>query len=963
MIFVLLRGLLAAFALGFLPGWLLERAWFGRVTPVAGLEQLVMRVVVSVLLSGWFAFLLAELGVFHAVLLVALVGLCCGVCWVVGRRRRGEQILLRPMPRSDWLLALVGVVFAILVARPFEVIRGGLDAGVYTLTGYAIARTGGIVQDDALARDIGARAATDVDALHVLNQLFVGGNPERYLATKQRAQGFKLITDDIAQGRVVPQFFHLWPTWIAVGTAIGTPYTGLLATGVAALLGVLLVGLLGRRLAGAWVGVFAAACLALSTPQVWFGRMPTSEALAQALTFAGLWSFAHFAAAPAGQTGRWWGLLAGAAFGQLALTRIDGALVWGPVLAYLLYVALTRRWRNGHTWLAGTLGVLLFHSLLHTLFIARAYFFDTAYARLQDFALTTYASMPFVTEKIREVFANRTGTKIANPRNLVFELCALAVGLGLLWYLARRPRLLLAVETLVVRRQRSLLRVLVVALGLFAAYAYLIRPQILTANTIGQLGDPQTQLQLQGYVGAPIDVPTTLNPLQSSVRGLRQTIGLAVPEFKETSQYSNATTALSQANMVRFGWYLSPLGILLGLWGGLRWWRRGLNRCSWLLLILATVATFTYLRQLYGTSDQTYIYILRRYVPLVYPAWMLAMAYGLWGAQRTEHREQRTENSRRFVLCSLFSVLLLLFFAWTGRNVYQHVEYGNSFSQFAALAERIGPDDIVLVRTAHERDQADIPAAPLSYLYGRNALTFKGAEPTPYAAALADQVERWRAAGREVYLLLGASSGDWQLPGWGVVPVDDWTWRYREYEQPQDHKPSQAGPEQALTLRLYHVVPASEGERPTVITPNDTAYQVRGLYRAEETPAGRAAWTTANTILRLPGSAGGNQLLLDLGSGTRPQAIGPARVCLGVAPELATTDAPAWRELGCQAVSGPRSTVRWRLDPALASQPLLVHLNLTAAAWVPSQTTMDPGDPPSTDGRTLGVQFFGARRE
>ena len=36
--------------------------------------------------------------------------------------------------------------------------------------------------------------------------------------------------------------------------------------------------------------------------------------------------------------------LAGLAFGQVALTRIDFVLVVGPPLAYLFYVWLTRRW-------------------------------------------------------------------------------------------------------------------------------------------------------------------------------------------------------------------------------------------------------------------------------------------------------------------------------------------------------------------------------------------------------------------------------------------------------------------------------------------------------------------------------------------------------------------------------------------------------------------------------------------
>src|SRR5207253_6615292 len=82
---------------------------------------------------------------------------------------------------------------------------------------------------------------------------------------------------------------------------------------------------------------------------------------------------------------------------------------------------------------------------------------------------------------------------------------------------------------------------------------------------------------------------------------------------------------IAQANMVRLGWYLSPLGVVLGVLGFALWWWHGLTRGSWLFLAVSLISAIFFLRLAYGTTDLTYIYILRRYMPVVYPAWSLSM--------------------------------------------------------------------------------------------------------------------------------------------------------------------------------------------------------------------------------------------------------------------------------------------------------------------------------------------------
>ena len=432
---------------------------------------------------------------------------------------------------------IVLAVALLLVARPFEVVLGVRDAGVYANTGFAIARTGALVQHDALlaelaAETVSADPAVAEPAKQAISNFTIGQPRDRYIATRLRAAGFFVYEGELAQGRIIPQGLHLLPAWIGLLTAAGGPYLGLFAPGLLGVLGVWSVGMLGRRLAGPWVGLLAMAFIALNGAQVWFSRYSTAETVAQFLIWAGLYFFAKMSAdggrwtvdgvEPAQDGGRWtvdgaelarsaaegravvgrpqstvhrpssivYGLLAGIAIGQVALARLDFFLL-GPVLVYLLYCWVSRRWARPQTLLALGLGLMLAHAGLHIAFIARAYFFDTGHERLKDYALIAFLSLPFLTEPLREQFL---AASIGRPLRLALELCVLALGAGAVVALRLRADLLRSGEAWLVGRRAPLLNAAFAGLLLLSAYAYLVRPQILDAdmlfNTRGGWGDP-----------------------------------------------------------------------------------------------------------------------------------------------------------------------------------------------------------------------------------------------------------------------------------------------------------------------------------------------------------------------------------------------------------------------------------------------------------------------------------------
>ncbi len=961
-----LRTLLGIPILLYVPGYVADRVWLGRQIGPTGVERHVSRCVLSVLATGWVALLLAEIGWFSFWLLAALLAIASAagalrlrhqpraaagrpaapLGLVAGRpqavRQAGALRAVLHRLQFDHLLLGIVLLFAVLVARPFEVVRGGLDAGVYANTGIAIARTGAIVQYDPVIADIGRRAAAgDGLAGNIETNLLGTRNAERNLATRLRAAGFFINAGELAQGRVVPQFFHLWPTWIAVFVTMFGPTVGLVATGAAGALGVVLTGLIGRRLGGPMVGLLAALFLALMTPQVWFSRMSTSEALAQALTLAGLWAFMHFADAAEPRAQTWWGVLVGGAFGSLALTRIDFFLVVGPLVALLVYVAVTRRWHRGYTALALTLGALLLHAGLHTLFIARAYLIDTGIPTLQKYALTIYAVWPLLSPELRAYTIIRPRSRIGDWSRLVVEITLLATLIGAIVGVWHWPRPVLQLERVAQRQRAWLLGIVVLALAVLAFYAYLIRPGILNPDVLRHPLRPDNWLRLQGYVGAPIEVPFDLYP-------------------------DKPVVAVGLANMVRLGWYLSPLGVLLGIIGGLLlWWR--LDRRTWLLLLIATLYAVFWIMSLQGTSEQTYIYILRRYVPVVYPAFALGIAYTLAEIKGGRERMSRLRSARS-VASALLATSLVLFFVVTGRTAYAHVEYAGALAQVESISAQLDANDIMLVRGggpsyAEVRDTSDLVVAPLTYIYGRNAIPIKGSTPGKYTEAFADQITRWRAEGREVFLLLGASGGDVLFPGYAPRKIGTWTLRLNEFQQLRYQKPKLSYMNE-VPFTLYELLPADEVQPPTLLAYDDTAEQVSGFYRSEAVQPGgyRAAWTNGAAVLRLPSSAQGQPLTLEAAGGKRPTSIGQAQLCVDIAaeptpyPDAGVAELP-WQELHCQSLPEQPTHVSLPLPNVAPKGNVLIRLR--SPAWVPADVSM-AGEPGSADRRALGMRFIGA---
>ncbi len=1093
----------------YIPGFLLSLAWLGFAQPPDALESHFERILAGTLLNGWLALTLAELGIFSAWLHLLLLSVLCALGALIAAKRnalrwsfshtQNTEFTPRHTPytwlaqRSEVLLfGAVLVVFAVMVARPFEVVLGARDAGVYAATGFAIARTGGIVQHDTLIQQIAEDQQSPEPALQAAAEQaetnLLGPQPaSRYLATRLRFSGYLINDGDIERGLVTPQFFHLYPAWIGLLASLLGLRGGLLATSMFGLLGVWSVGMLGRRLAGRWVGLLGALFLALNGAQVWFSRYSTSEACAQFLSFAALYFFAVMQL-PVEQThgsnigqqkvffgGRqaFAGLLAGVAAGQLALTRVDFFPIVLPLIAYLLYQMLVRRWSKALWALGLGLGGTLVHAVLHILFISRAYFFDLIYARLQDqSALAMALAWPFLTPALREQFMLiARSAPLRVPYRLPAEI-ALLVALIIAFVLLRRDgRPQRWFERQVLRGRHWLLAALALAVLALGLYGYFIRPQILTGRALaalpGCIAQPASAecLVLQGYIGAPIAAAEhpnalayALSALPQRLRGrpaavqnataqadasvrespangaelsqvqagaslqllgkdshnrsflvndargllgwvLTSTLALDQPTIatlpiqrddivarvgnpREATSFSfanpgeSAKIGIAQANLVRVGWYLSPLGMLLALLGAALWWWRGLNRASWLFLLASLVSTFFFVRLSYGTSDLTYIYILRRYIPLAYPALSLCAAYlivsiaqwkstfvsaGATNAAQPPAAQTHTPASRfrarvKLVFAGALVLAQVAFFLLTNHQLYPHVEYAGALDQLAAIAGQFAPGDVLLFR-GEGRDTPDLVATPLKYAYGLDTFVVRSPDPGRYAAQLGDYVRRWQAHGRQVYVVLGAN-GSLQLPGLRAVRVGPAALRLPEFQQLRDQKPS-LPQEFSFDFMVYRLEPVA-AEPAALIAPDDFIAQLRGFYHPEQINGVTVAWTDGDAVLRIPWPQQAAALTLELAPGaTRPAALGPARACVSYQPaaDFAQPTTPFLHEQ-CFDLRPGMQRYQYALDlagkPAPPTGALL--LRIASPTWVPAEA-----DAAQHDQRRLGVEFGGVR--
>lgn len=777
----------------------------------------------SVAAAAWLGLLLAELGRFSLVRAALLLAAASGVAAFVGRRSLGWP-LARPARWSAMAPALLVLTLALsLQARPSQYLVGGRDPGAYIAAMAVIARTGGIVYTDPAVLSL-PPADVELFFRHPGNADF----------SWSRFMGFDLERPQT--GRVFPQFFHLFPAFGAyLFQAMGVK--GALATApVFGILGTLGAFFTFRRLFGAGVALLAALLLGLNVVQVWFARFPVSETVSQFLVFLALLAFSHWEE----RGSRAFGALAGAALGLTLLVRIDSVLIGVPLGLYLLARRAARELRWTQTLaLLLPFTLLLLHAGLHAAVWSRKYVLSIMNRNYWGPGTWMLAALAF------------------------FGLLVAAERLG--------PRLWRALEA----RRRTVRAVGTASVAALALYAYFVRPQLSAlagapgngavrslTNFTALDTDRDGRIDYEEFVRRPAGgTPELFDYYDENDDGKLTRIDWSgdPPPWLARLGFNRLAAHDAQA-FYRLGWFVGPLGLLLGVLGLLLAFRDWEPRYLFPTLVTLTFALF-YFYKIRVWHD--YFFALRRFVPVVIPfllgfAALFLVALG-------------ARTARRRALAALLALVLAGGYLRDTKAIAAFTDWNNAVRFVADVSRRFTPEDVVIFeqpRSIH------LLSLPLWAVHGVNVLQLARFDPDP--ERLRHLFRAWKGRYRNIYFVHTYRT---DLCGVFLQRVEDHGFGTQEWERTYDRPPRR--PEaRALSFRVSRVVPPEELQVPAlpeVDVGGSDDFQVSGFFDKEGGGEHSFRWTGACASVYLPGARPGATLVLTAAVGERPAAL-PAQV-------------------------------------------------------------------------------------
>ncbi|HEY5999365.1 MAG TPA: hypothetical protein VI078_08735 [bacterium] len=293
--------------------------------------------------TSWTALTLAELGHFTAIVPIAVFPVVAALCfrWL----RRGRPDGTRAIEPEDVAAVAIACATLLLTLPPDETLLGGQDPGVYVHTAAAVARSGSLRID-----------APDLATF---------GKDGRQLLFRKLGQVYMPFQGmfELPDGRLAPQFYHLYPSLMAVAWAIGGVRAALAVNPLLNVAAVIALYALAAMLLGRRWALAAALVHALGTAQLRQAKFPTAEMATQLFLLGGMALLAAAlreddpepALAP----------LAGASLGMAALARYDSVMFLVPLAVVLLW-GMGPAGKSRPVLLAlGTTGVLWCQSSVH----------------------------------------------------------------------------------------------------------------------------------------------------------------------------------------------------------------------------------------------------------------------------------------------------------------------------------------------------------------------------------------------------------------------------------------------------------------------------------------------------------------------------------------------------------------------------------------------------------------------
>ena len=348
---MILKAIVALPIILFVPGYVTFHAF--KVNKIENLklscfETIFIQILTSIVITGWIAFVLAELGYFSLFRVLIIVLVYSIILALKFKVKFNLSTVPKPKLNLESLtLILIVIVAVCLFFFPSEyVVRGNMDANAYLCTGVDLAETGSLMVHEPFS-----------------------GFPDPITEQIQTLRQFTPADSEF--GELHPPFLHLFPTWVAISYSIFGLRNCLYITPLFGLLGILSIFLLSKRLFNNKVALIAASLLCLNFAQICFSRTSFPEVLGQFLFLGGAYAFIVFRRSDHS----FFSILSAVCIGELLLTRLEFILIIIPIVFYLGFTNYKPKSKLYLTFLV-PFSFLFLHSVIHNCTISRPYVFS-----------------------------------------------------------------------------------------------------------------------------------------------------------------------------------------------------------------------------------------------------------------------------------------------------------------------------------------------------------------------------------------------------------------------------------------------------------------------------------------------------------------------------------------------------------------------------------------------------------
>lgn len=435
-------------------------------------EAAFLSVALSLLLTCFVGLVLAEVSQFSLTKLSLVMLIVFTPLLLLSLRKRARPT----MPETKkwwWALGLVLLILLSsgLMIRGFEYVLYGRDTAPYLSWGTNIAEHG---------------------SLHVYYDEAAGLNAEEQRLLSSRDHwGTTVFTPGVgyansSTGELGRSYFPLYSVLIAISLKMfGLKGTLTVANPFVAILALLSIIFLTRRLLGEKVALLGGFFLAINALTIYFARYPTPEIFTQLTIFCGLLCFYYFWKG----SNPLWGIVSAFVLAQSFIAHFDMYALLIPIFLGAVFLAVARKAR-GRNW-----SLILW------------FLFPLIVLTIYSFWHQHHFSKYYLNFSVRMVFRGNQG--IAMVVGFISILAALIVLAGFVWMRYREKISLAFIGRFVTRWWRVAVASLAVVFGLSA---YFILPKLKDSGLqIGKLPPLQTQnfVMIFWYL-TPIVMPLVL---------------------------------------------------------------------------------------------------------------------------------------------------------------------------------------------------------------------------------------------------------------------------------------------------------------------------------------------------------------------------------------------------------------------------------------------------------------------